>query len=111
MQLIEKYLRFTNSSMLLILSNLVAIGLAVWEHWNLPTIMWLYWWQSVTIGIFNFFRILKVKDISTEGLLINGKPAEPTKKTQRYIAFFFLAHYGGFHLAYMIFLFFMTITN
>ena len=88
----------------LVLSNVVAILLATVQHWNLSTIMWVYWSQSVTIGIFNFIRILQLKEFSTSGLLVNGRYVDPTPTSKRFIAFFFLFHYGFFHLIYFVFL-------
>jgi hypothetical protein len=88
----------------LLLSNLATIFFATKENWNLLTIMWVYWFQSITIGFFNFIRILQLKEFSTEGFKINDKPAQPTKSTKIFTAFFFLFHYGLFHFIYMMFL-------
>ncbi|MBU1909507.1 MAG: hypothetical protein KJ726_05630, partial [Verrucomicrobia bacterium] len=41
---------------------------------------------------------------STEGLKSGGKSVDPTPQSRRSLAFFFLFHYGGFHLVYAIFL-------
>ncbi len=67
--------------------------------------MWIYWGQSVIIGYFNVRRMLALKQFSTDNFRINNRPAEPTRKTQRQTAFFFAVHYGGFHFAYLVFLF------
>jgi hypothetical protein len=66
--------------------------------------MWVYWFQSITIGFFNFIRILQLKEFSTEGFKINGQPVQPTQSTKIFTAFFFLFHYGFFHFVYLIFL-------
>jgi cellulose synthase/poly-beta-1,6-N-acetylglucosamine synthase-like glycosyltransferase len=66
--------------------------------------MWIYWFQSITIGFFNFIRILQLKEFSTEGFKINDKPAQPTQSTKIFTAFFFLFHYGLFHFGYMTFI-------
>ena len=68
-----------SSLFFLIISNLITIGFAVLESWNLQTVLLVYWFQSVIIGIFNFIRILELKEFSVEGLMINGRPAENTK--------------------------------
>lgn len=88
----------------LLFSNIATIFFAIIESWNLSTIMWIYWFQSITIGFFNFIRILQLKEFSTEGFRINGRPAQPTQRTKISTAFFFLFHYGLFHLVYLIFL-------
>ena len=95
----------------LLLSNLVTIFFATKENWNLSTIMWVYWFQSITIGFFNFIRILQLREFSTEGFKINGQPAQPTQGTKIFAAFFFLFHYGFFHFVYLIFLLTGTFTK
>lgn len=95
----------------LLLSNLVTIFFSTKEGWNLSTIMWLYWFQSITIGFFNFIRILQLKDFSTEGFKINGQPVQPTQGIKIFTAFFFLFHFGFFHFVYSIFLLTGTFTK
>ena len=69
------------------------------------TIIWLYWCQSVLIGFFNFLDMLtlKLENISIENMTINDMPATP-KQAKGCLPWFFLFHYGGFHIGYMIFL-------
>lgn len=95
----------------LLLSNLAAIFFATKENWNLSTVMWVYWFQSITIGFFNFIRILQLTEFSTEGFKINGQPAQPTQGTKIFTAFFFLFHYGFFHFGYLMFLLTGTFTK
>ncbi len=66
--------------------------------------MWIYWGQSVIIGVFNWRRILDLKQFSTENFRIGDKPVQATRQTQREVARFFLFHYGFFHLVYLVFL-------
>jgi hypothetical protein len=66
--------------------------------------MWVYWAQSVIIGVSNFLRILDLKEFSTKGYRIMDQPVPPTRGTQIKTAVFFLIHYGFFHLIYFIFL-------
>jgi len=95
----------------LLFSNIVTIFFAITENWNLSTIMWVYWFQSITIGFFNFIRILQLKEFSTEGFKINQQPAQRTQGTKIFIAFFFLFHYGFFHFGYLMFLLSGKLTN
>ena len=92
------------SLLLLLFSNLLTIFFALRGDFSLSTIMWIYWFQSITIGFFNFVRILSLKEFLTEGFKIDDKPAEPTQSTKIVTAFFFLFHYGFFHFGYLIFL-------
>jgi hypothetical protein len=65
----------------LIISNLIVIVWALIEGWQFAIVVWVYWSQSVAIGV------------------------KPTTDTKSHTAFFFLAHYGFFHLGYAFFLF------
>jgi len=95
----------------LLLSNIATIFFAITKNWNLATIMWVYWFQSITIGFFHFIRILQLKEFSTTGFEINGQPAQPTQGTKLLMAFFFLFHFGLFHCVYSIFLLIGTFTK
>ena len=66
--------------------------------------MLVYWIQSIIIGLFNFIRIIQLKEFSTEGLSVNGKAIPAVPFVKFYVAFFFLFHYGFFHLVYLIFI-------
>jgi hypothetical protein len=98
------YLNWDISVWFLICSNILTIFFTIIEGWSLYTVLWIYWFQSVIIGIFHFIRILKLQKFTTKGFKINGRPASPTKKTKIFTAFFFLLHYGMFHLGYAVFL-------
>jgi len=102
---LARHFRVDRSVALLVLANLVTIVIAVVQKWNLRDIMWIYWGQSVIIGVFNWRRILDLKQFSTEGFRINDQPVEPTRKTQLQTAWFFLFHYGFFHFVYFLFLY------
>ncbi len=90
---------------ILLFSNLLTIYLATKENWDLSTILGIYWFQSVTIGFFNFIRILSLKSFSTKGVQVNGQSVQSSRGTKIFIAFFFLFHYGFFHVIYLVFLF------
>ena len=92
------------STLSLIFFNLLTIIFALKEHWNFTNILWIYWWQSIIIGLFNFLKILTLKNFSTQGFFLNGRPVSPTKTSKIYTAFFFTLHYGFFHFGYAMFL-------
>ena len=89
----------------LLFSNLVVIFFAVKNNENVLDLMWIYWFQSLVIGFFNFIRILNLKKFSTESFALGFKPVEPTKQNKRFAAFFFLFHYNLFHFMYFWFLY------
>jgi hypothetical protein len=67
-------------------------------------LIWSFWAHSVTIGFFNYRRMMSLEDFSTEGLTSNGRPVPETEKGKRSTANFFLLHYGGFHAGYLAFM-------
>jgi len=97
----------------LIFANLVTIGLAILGSWDAATVMFVYWAQSVIIGIFSVISILGA---DTEALRQNlQKPIDEQggtgKVTSRFtltykciLAGFFTLHYGLFHWGYYSFI-------
>ena len=51
----------TTSAAVLVLANLVTIGFAVWENWDVRELLWIYWIQGLIIGMFGWVRILNLK--------------------------------------------------
>ncbi len=78
----------------------------IWYYQSHPdsfgTIVWIYWFQSVTIGLFNFLDLMTVENFDASGMKMNDGPV--TKGNKGCAAWFFLVHYGMFHLVYGIFL-------
>ncbi|MCW3121913.1 MAG: hypothetical protein JWQ38_1405 [Flavipsychrobacter sp.] len=75
----------------------------IWYYFQRPevftTLVWLYWWQSVLLGVFNILDMLTIRKAAplakgTSDMFALKGPA----------AAFFLFHYGLFHLVYGIFL-------
>ena len=96
---------FTKTSTLsLIFSNLLVIFFAVVDGISANDVLWIYWSQSVIIGIFNFIKMITLKEFSTEGFKQGKKQMLPTRATAISSAVFFLFHYGFFHVIYAVFL-------
>lgn len=78
----------------------------IWYYETHPgafvTVVWIYWFQSITIGLFNFLDLLTVKNYNTGNLKINDQPVSTAN--QGCVAWFFLVHYGFFHIGYAVFL-------
>jgi len=88
------------SSKSLLFSNLITIAIALLEHWNLRTVLFIYWGQNIIIGFFNVLRLLSIKDFN-----IRGNVAQPFPAWVRLIpAGFFALHYGFFHFGYFQFI-------
>ena len=82
---------------ILILSNLITIFFAIEEHWNLSTMLWIYCFQSLIIGFFNFVRMLRLRNVSDSGI----RPNWLIRLGRTFQAFFFVYHFEGFNLLYM----------
>jgi hypothetical protein len=90
----------------IIAANLLAIGLAWWQHWPLVTLLWPYWLQSVIIGWYSRKRILALGSFSLANT--SGFDKGSDEATKRSTARFFVLHYGAFHLVYALFLWHLT---
>jgi len=90
------------SALTLILSNLIIIVWAVLDNWQAATIIWIYWYQNIIIGIFTVCKALTLQNFSTKGVTINDQPVLATKGTKIKLAGFFTIHYGFFHLCYAL---------
>ena len=99
--MLKKY--FNNPSILFLLAGNIY---CIWYYENHPdafaTVVWIYWFQSITIGIFNFLDLLTVKNYDAASYKINIKSVKADSKGCA--AWFFLFHFGFFHIVYCIFL-------
>jgi hypothetical protein len=105
----------TDSSLAaLLVANIITIVLAVLENWDLATVLFIYWAQSIIIGLFAVITILSA-DSATLAAEMNRsatespakKPAWNTRGIMLYkgvMAGFFCLHYGLFHWGYFAFI-------
>jgi hypothetical protein len=84
--------------------NLSVIAYAYINHLDMAWFFWVYWAQSVVIGVFNVFKILSVENYDVSGVRINGREMSGTEGEKRYMAGFFAMHYGFFHFVYFVFI-------
>lgn len=96
-----------NRSLLLdptLVALLAMNGYMIYEYYHFPdsihTIIPLYWVQSVLIGLFNFIDILTLQKTVAGSWTVD----ESKENSKGCAAFFFLFHYGFFHLGYLIFM-------
>jgi len=74
----------------IIASNLATLIAALLQGWGMIQLLWPFWGQSVIIGFYSLLRIRKAAGWDLRYPL------------------FFLAHYGGFHAIYLMFLLALT---
>ena len=109
----------------LVAANLFAMAVALFSGMTLRDLLAVYWAQSVVIGVSYFIRILALGKYTVEepdneslpwyrhmgeaegkerpaGMAAQVDPSKPWSKTA--FAFFFLFHYGFFHVVYLVFL-------
>ena len=84
--------RFSSSVLSLLAANAFTIAVALYEGWDLGVLMWIYWGQSIIIGLFSVLKILDLKRFSTEGFTMNGRTVGETPQTKRQVAVFFALH-------------------
>jgi hypothetical protein len=78
----------------LLVANGITIALALVQDWSLGTVLAVYWFQSVTIGLFTVVRLLGVPPGADGRGRFQGVA----------LAGFFALHYGLFHLVYLVFI-------
>jgi hypothetical protein len=95
---------FKNPSLLFLLAgNLYCLWYYQHHPGGFVTVVWVYWFQNIIIGLFNFIDLLTIKKFDGSTLKLNDEPVTPANKGC--MAWFFLVHFGGFHLGYLVFLF------
>ncbi len=88
----------------ILFGNLVTLAAALANDWSVGPLLWIYWGQSVVIGIANVIRMLRLREFSTAGFTSGDRPVPETEAGKRSTATFFAFHYGFFHFGYFIFL-------
>lgn len=87
-----------------VFGNALSAFMAFTHGWTLAELMWVFWAQSLIIGIINVKRMLSLKEFSTEGLTMNDRPVPEHIGSKISVAFFFTLHYGFFHFVYFFFI-------
>ncbi|MFM9909193.1 MAG: DUF6498-containing protein [Chitinophagaceae bacterium] len=97
-------IKYDPSFWIILLVNMLCIYYYYYHPDGFPTLVWIYWIQSVLIGIFNFLDLLTVRHPDPKSMTFNEKPIDETGAGKGCISLFFLFHYQFFHLVYAIFI-------
>jgi len=89
---------------MLLIFNLYLLDYYQQHPDEIKTLIFLYWTQSVFIGILTFFELAFSKTSATSVLAPENSMKE-SFGSRGCMAFFFLFHYGFFHVGYLIFMF------
>ncbi|MFA6427316.1 MAG: DUF6498-containing protein [Candidatus Magasanikbacteria bacterium] len=85
----------------LIISNLLPLAGVLFFRWDIATILFMYWFENIVIGICNCIKMAKAQGKTMTTVEGVSKP-DPDK---RFFIAFFLFHYGFFTLGHGIFVF------
>jgi hypothetical protein len=99
-------MEFDRSAWALIAANLFAVGVAYATGMGLGEMLFVYWMQSIIIGVCAVIRILSLKSFSTKGFSSSSGPVEETPAAKRQTAIGFALIYGILHVGYLLFLYF-----
>jgi hypothetical protein len=97
----------------LLAANIITIVIAILENWDLATVMFIYWAQSIIIGVFTVITLFSA-DTAALAADLGKSQAEhggSALVSERYVGFykillagFFALHYGLFHWGYYSFI-------
>jgi len=74
----------------LVLANLFPLGLVFAGAWDVPDVVFCYWFENLVVGFYNLLRIATANSLGADEKLGLG--------------LFFTVHYGMFSMGHMVFL-------
>jgi NADH:ubiquinone oxidoreductase subunit 6 (subunit J) len=83
-----------------IATNVLVLLIMPINKENAHNLLWVYWSQSILIGLLHFIKLLVYRFPRKAGAATN----DVNTWSQYGVAFFFLFHYGFFHFVYVFFL-------
>lgn len=93
--------KIPNSVYALIFANLISIVGVIVAHWSVANILFLYWTESVIIGIFNVIKMATVAKRGRKKNLFN-RIFDGIERV--FLPVFFMIHYGGFMAGHLFFI-------
>lgn len=93
---------YDRSLWLLIFSNALTIVIAQYQHWNILTMLWVYFFQGVIIGFFNFVHFFSIKEVKFFNVIVNVNNHFSSLLAKIVLGMTFASHYSTFHFVYMV---------
>ena len=98
--------RLRESSLALIVANLVPLAGVLGLGWNVSWIMLFYWSENLVVGFFNVLKMRRAEGpVGNSRMTLNSRPV--AENSRRGLIFFFMVHYGGFTFCHGVFVFLM----
>jgi len=92
-----KKFRFTQSTIMLIIANLIPLVGVLWWGWDVGYLLLTYWAENGIIGIFNIFKmIFSKKTVIRDNWMVDLLARTPA-------ILFFIVHYGIFWIGHGFF--------
>lgn len=96
----EKEMLLDPSLWVILGTNIFTMVVAWRLDWSVGELMWVFWSQSVIIGIMAVIRMLTLKEFTAKGIKLKKGQAEQSMRTKATVAGQFILHYGFFHACY-----------
>ena len=96
----------TTSIVVLLAVNLLPLAGVLFWHWNVATLLVLYWVENGIVGLYNIPKMLLASGTAAEsGVTVTGPLAADGAGSRIGLVLFFLIHYGIFWLVHGVFVF------
>lgn len=103
--------KFDSTTLSLLLSNIISIGQAVYYNYDILFLAWIFFVQNITIGLFHFIRLLKLKNFNNDSLKFEDKIVSLNKNANIETAFIFAIPYYFLHFVGLLVLIVISISK
>jgi len=93
------------TSFWLIITNIVPLAGVLFLHWDIFSIMLIYWLENIVIGFYNIGKIYKAERPIKIVEMIKNNNQSASKDLRLFVIFFFIVHFGMFTFGHGVFVF------
>ena len=98
----------TAAIVVLVAFNLLPLAGVLFWHWNVATLLVLYWLENGIVGLYNIPKILLARGTGDPGVVVTGRLGGNGPGSKVGLALFFLVHYGIFWIGHGVFVLVLT---